>query len=170
MRTRLDPGRAAIGLLITLSLVSVHSPADAVAFTKSAYCTWHAKEPGAIYDQVSIEQGDHLMIHIDDPVFQSWGDSVDNTVDLSTNHSSRRVRIRDAWTDVTPSSWRPSPQSTLGAYLDAAARRLLGSAKSVQLWRRGKLLVDVPLENTPSTKELNACVPRSSHDDEAEEH
>ena len=164
MRTRFDPGRAAIRLLITFGLVSAQSPAIAVAFTKTAYCDWHAKEPGAIYDRIAIGQGDHLMITIDDPVFRSWGDSVGNTVELSTNHSSRRVHIRDAWTDVVPQL------SLLGGYLHAEARRLLGGAKSVQLWRRGELLVDVPLENTPSTKQLNACVPRYSHDDEAEEH
>jgi hypothetical protein len=164
MRTRFDHGRAAIGLLITFGLVSAQTPALAVPFTKAAYCTWHAKEPGAIYDRVAIEQGDHLMIVIQDPVFRSWGDSVGNTVELSTNHSSRRVRIRDAWTDVVPQL------SLLGGYLNANARRMLGGAKSVQLWKRGELLVDVPLENTPSTKQLNACVPRNSHDDEAEEH
>ena len=59
--------------------------------------------------------------------------------------------------------------STLSAYLDADARRLVGGATSVQLWRGGKLLVDVPLENTPSAKQLNACVRRDGHDDKDEE-
>jgi hypothetical protein len=163
MRTRSAPWLVP-ALLVPFLLSSASSPAGAVGFSKAAYCTWHAKEPGAVYDRVSIEQGDHLMLANNDPVFRPLGNSIGNTVELTTNHSSRQVRIRNAWTDVVPSV------SSLSAYLYADARRVLGDAKSLQLWRRGKLLVDIPLGNTPSTRQLNACVPHNLHNDEAEEH
>jgi hypothetical protein len=163
MRLQFDPARIGAMLLGTFALASAISPADAVTLNKIGACTWEAREPGAAYDRFSIEQGDHLMISLHDSVFESWGNSAGNTIELSANHAPKRVRIRDAWTDVVPG------QAILGAYLYAEARRVLGGAKSMQLWKQGKMLVDLPLVNTPSTKQLNACVPHNRHDDEAEE-
>lgn len=158
-----DPGRLAIGLLAAMMLAAAAPTANAVTFGKVAYCTWKAREPGAVYDRVSISQGDHLMIHINDRVFQSWGNSDGNTIELSTNHARKRVRIRGAWTTVVPK------RASLGAYLYADARRSLGGARSIQIWRRGKMIVDIRVANTPSTAQLNACVPLDRPHDEAEE-
>lgn len=145
-------------------LILFVTPARAVPLTKSGYCTWAGKEPGAAYDRVSISQGDHLMIAVNDPVFRSWGNSIDNRVQLTANHEAHRVQIRGAWTDVVPGL------STLSAYLYADARRTLGGAKSVQLWKGRKLLVDVPFENMPTTRQLNACVPPPGRHSDSEEH
>jgi hypothetical protein len=58
----------------------------------------------------------------------------------------------------------------LSAYLYADARRALGGAKSVQLWKGRKLLADVQLENMPSAEQLNACVPPTNRHSDSEEH
>ena len=155
-------GRSGVAAVVLVAVLP--APAQAVAFSKFAYCYWRAKEPGAVYDRVSVEAGDdNPFIVFNDPAFRKWSESARYTIELSANHQPRRVRIRGAWADVVPQL------STLSAYLDADARRLVGGATSVQLWRGGKLLVDVPLENTPSAEQLNACVRRDGHDDKDEE-
>ena len=127
-------------------------------------CNWRITGPDNKSLVASIEQGDELMLTLNDPAFLRWSELERPQVELTFDQDrGKRVLVRgwashaDAW----------STSSMFGLYLDAAARRALGGARRLVMRRGGRPVIDLPLAATPSRAMLDACVPpKDKHSDE----
>ena len=125
----------------------------AVPFVKHAevYCDWMMHDPNEKWIRGSIGQGDEdPVISFVDTVFASWSDSEDHHIEVSGGDPPRRVPAR-AWAST-------GGQGSIGFYMDAELRKLIGGATSLQIWKDGRPVLNLALANTPSAAELDACV------------
>jgi hypothetical protein len=135
----------------------IPSARTAVSFEKDAElnCYWvmrDAAQPLAIRGSIRPgEQSPELQIF--DPMFDGWSDLDYPTVELSVGKSDARV---EALAYVMPST--PARGPFLAIFLDEGARRVVGSASRLQIWKDGKPVLDMALADTPSAEELAACV------------
>ncbi|HEU5481712.1 MAG TPA: hypothetical protein VFU80_01290 [Sphingomicrobium sp.] len=145
-----------LALLLTMAAANEPSPArPAVPFQKHAEvdCDWMMKSPAEELIRGSIGQGDDdPILYLVDPVFDGWSDTEDHSVELSAGGSGGRAKAR-----AYATHGGGSPGS-LGIYLNAEARQIVGGATAVQVWKDGKPVLNLAFANTPSAAELDACV------------
>lgn len=116
-------------------------------------CDWVMRGPAKEQVRASISRGEQSpVLHIVDPLFNSWSDVDYPTIELSVGRSGRRVV---ALAYVTHSK---ETSSSLGIFLDEKVRSVVGGAKQLQIWKDGRPVLSLPLANTPSAGELAACV------------
>ena len=123
-------------------------------------CSWMMHDRAEKWIRGSIGQGDEdPVISLVDHAFDRWGDRDDYPIEVSVGDRARRVTAT-AWAG-TGDGDRPG---SLGFYLDARLRKLIGGATSLQVWRDGKPVFNAALAATPSAAELDACVRPPSED------
>jgi hypothetical protein len=89
-------------------------------------------------------------------------DSGGHAIEISAGDPARRVPV-EAWAG---NAGGQTPGS-IGFYMSADMRRLVGGATSVQVWEDGKPVYHAILAGTPSATELDACVrPPSENSDQ----
>jgi hypothetical protein len=118
-------------------------------------CYWvmrDAAQPLAIRGSIRPgEQSPELQIF--DPMFNDWSDIEYPTVELSAGGSGARGT---ALAYVSHST--PAHGPFLAIFLDEEARGVVGGAMQLQVWKDGRLVLDMALAGTPSAEELAACV------------
>ena len=127
----------------------------AVPFEKHAEldCDWVMRGPAKEQIRASISRGEQSpVLHIVDPLFNSWSDVDYPTIELSAGGTRRRVEALAYVTHPQETS------SSLDIFLNGRARGILGGAKQLQIWKDGRLVLSLPLAKTPSADELAACV------------
>ena len=132
------------------------SPAPpAVPFEKHAElnCDWVMRGPAKEQVRASISRGEQSpVLHIVDPLFNSWSDVDYPTIELSAGGSGGRV---EALAYVTHPK---ETGSSLSIFLNEKVRGVVGGAKQLRIWKDGRPVLNLALANTPSAKELAACV------------
>jgi hypothetical protein len=142
-------------------IVNFPAAREAVPFEKEADldCDWMMHDPNEKWIRGGIGQGDDdPVIDLVDNAFKTWSDSEYHAIEVSAGDPARRVPAK-AWAG---SAAGDSPGS-IGFYLNAELRRLIGGANSLQIWKDGKPVYNAVLEKTPTVAELDACV-RPPHD------
>lgn len=127
----------------------------ALRFEKHAEldCDWVMRGPAREGVRGSISRGEQSpVLHIVDPLFNSWSEVSDPVIALSAGASGRRV---EALGYVIHSR---EAGSSLGIFLNEKVRSIVGGARQLQIWKDGKLVLNLALANTPSANELAACV------------
>ena len=153
-------------LLATVASTSP-APRPAVPFVEvgDVGCHWtmHDKEREK-WIRGGIGQGDEdPILDLVDSAFDSWSNSEEHAIEVSAGDSSRRLPAT-AW--ASPSDGE-TPGS-IGFYMDADLRQMIGGATSLQIWKGGKAVYSGLLSATPSAAELDSCVrpPKSEDSDE----
>ena len=127
-------------------------------------CNWRITGPDDRSLVASIEQGDELMLTLDDPAFLGWSELERPQIELTFDQNPGKRVLVKGWATHGVAG---STSSTFGLYLDAATRRALGGARRLVLRRGGRPVIDLPLAATPDAAELDACVPpKDKHSDE----
>jgi hypothetical protein len=122
-------------------------------------CDWMMHDPKEKWIRGGIGQGDDdPVINFVDYAFKSWSDSEYHAIEVSAGDPARRVPA-SAWA----SSAIDDHPGSIGFYMNAELRKLIGRATSVQIWKSGKPVYNAVLAGTPTTAELDACV-RPPHD------
>lgn len=127
-------------------------------------CHWTMHGRGEKWIRGSIGQGDEdPVFSLVDAAFGSWSDSEEHRIEVSAGDAARRLPAT-AWAG---SGGGDTPGS-IGFFLDAGLRRLIGGAQSVQIWKDGRPVYNGSLARTPTAAELDGCVrpPKSEDSDE----
>jgi hypothetical protein len=145
-----------LALLLALASADQAPPArPAVPFEKHAEidCDWMMKSPAEEWIRGSIGQGDgDPILYLVDPAFNGWSETEDQVVELSVGGSAE---LTEARAYAVAAGEGPS---ALGIYLDEDARKFVGGAEQVTVWKGGKPVLNLAFANTPSAAELDACV------------
>ena len=154
-------------LLISLSALAALSapgqPADhgapparpAISFEKHAEfdCDWVMRDAAAKSIRGSIGRGEQSpVLHIVDSAFKGWSEVDDPTLALSAGGRGGRVQ---ALAYVIHSA---AAGPSLNIFLDEKVRGVVGRARKLEIWKDGKLQLTLTLTNTPTARELAACV------------
>jgi len=126
-------------------------------------CHWTMHDPKEKWIRGGIGQGDEEPVfELVDSAFYDWSDSGRHAIEISAGDPARRVPV-EAWAG---NAGGQSPGS-IGFYMSADMRRLVGGATSVQVWKDGMAVYHAVLAETPSAAELEACVrPPSENSDQ----
>jgi hypothetical protein len=128
----------------------------AVPFVKhgDVDCDWMMRDPRERWIRGSIGRGDEdPVIGLVDTAFDSWSDGEEHAIEVSAGDPAHRVPAT-AWAG---NAGGQAPGS-IGFYMNADLRKLIGGAKSLQIWNGGKPVLNLVFANTPSVEELDACV------------
>jgi hypothetical protein len=130
---------------------------------KELDCIWTMSATAEEWVRGDIGQGDEdPVISFVDRAFYSWSDSEMHAIEVSAGDPARRVPA-SAWA----SNAGGQTPGSIGRYMTAPLRQLIGGATSLQIWKDGKPVFNAELAATPSVDELNACVcpPSEDHGD-----
>jgi len=117
-------------------------------------CMWTMHDPSEQWIRGGIGRGDEdPVIDFVDQAFFDWSDSEEHGIEISTGDPGRRLPAT-AWA----SNAGGQTPGSIGFYMDAELRKLIGGATSLQVWKHGKPVFNTMLANTPSAAELDACV------------
>jgi len=97
---------------------------------------------------------DGVAMTLSDPVFKTWSESEFHKVELRFNKDAKRRAVTEGWVSLGGGQ-----VSMFGFYLDKAAMTAMDRATLLELRRKGELVVTLPLANTPTKTELEACLP-----------
>lgn len=126
-------------------------------------CHWTMHGAGEKWIRGGLGQGDDdPVITLVDNAFDRWSDSDEHLIEVSAGDPARRAPA-NAWAG---NAGGQTP-GTIGFYLDAALRQLIGGASSLQIWKDGTPVYNTALAAMPSAAELDACVrpPSEGHGD-----
>lgn len=127
-------------------------------------CYWMMHDRREKWIRGSIGLGDEdPILTLVDSAFGSWSDSEEHRIQVSAGDPARRISAT-AWAG-TGDGERPG---SIGFYMNADLRRLIGGAASVQIWKQGKPVYNGLLSATPTAAALDACVrpPKGEGSDE----
>lgn len=117
-------------------------------------CDWVMKDAKEKWIRGGIGQGDDdPVINFVDQAFFSWSDSEDHLIEISVGDPKRRVAAK-AWA----SNAGGQTPGSIGFFMTADLRKLIGGATSLQVWKSGTPVFNTVLANTPSAAKLDACV------------
>ena len=117
-------------------------------------CAWdmHLKQEKWI--RGGIGRGDtDPVIHFVDQAFDRWSDAEQHRIEISVGDPAVRLPV----TGWSSNAGGQAPGS-IGFYMDAPMRKLIGGATSLQVWKDGVPVFNTLLANTPSAAVLDACV------------
>lgn len=128
-------------------------------------CYWTMHDPNEKWIRGGIGRGDQdPVIDFVDRAFYDWSDSEDHKIEVSVGDPALRLPA-SAWA----SNAAGQTPGSIGFYMDAKLRQLIGGATSVQIWKGGKAVYHAVLAGTPTAAELDACVGPPSNPDETDE-
>ena len=97
-------------------------------------CHWTMHDPREKWIRGGLGQGDDdPVINLVDAAFDLWSDSEEHMIEVSAGDPARRAPAK-AWAG---NAGGQTPGS-VGFYLDAPLRQLIGGASSLQIWKDGK--------------------------------
>lgn len=133
---------------------------------KEVDCSWTMHDrPREKWIRGGIGRGDDdPVINFVDRAFYDWSDSEDHKIEISVGDPARRLPA-SGWA----SNAGGQTPGSIGFYMDAKLRQLIGGATSVQIWKGGKAVYHAVLSGTPTAAQLDACVQPPSNPDETDE-
>ncbi len=124
-------------------------------WVKDNDCSWWLSGDDGKSHRASITQGeDGLLLSVSDRAFAAWPEEDRPLVELRFNRDPRRQATAEGW--ATHGS---EGLAMFGLILSEEALRSMAEATMLELRRDGALVVELPLADTPSQAELEACVP-----------
>ena len=123
-------------------------------WAKKYDCDWWLSRDDGRSLRASIGQSDEgLLLSIADPKFLAWSEVDHPKVELRFNKDPNRRVMTEGWV-----SHVGKETSIFGTYLSAEALKAMSKATTLELHRDGKLMIELPLVDTPSQAELEACI------------
>ncbi|HEX8214464.1 MAG TPA: hypothetical protein VF582_03215 [Allosphingosinicella sp.] len=127
-------------------------------------CYWMMHDPLEKWIRGSIGLGDEdPILSLVDAAFDSWSNSEHHGIEVSAGGPARRLPAT-AWA----STGDAEGPGSIGFYMNADLRRLIGGATSLQIWKQGRPVYNGLLARTPTAAALDACVrpPKGEGSDE----
>jgi hypothetical protein len=149
----------AVTAVVALAACGQSGPAQAAKpWAKEDACRWWLSDADGKSLRASIEQSsDGLVLTVSDDAFRTWSELETPKVELRFDRDPKRRATLEGWVSLGGGT-----VGMFGLYLDATARKAMGEATTLELFRDGKLVVTLPLAATPTAAELEACVPPPS--------
>ena len=124
---------------------------------KELDCDWWLSREDGHSLRASIGQSpDGLALTFGDLVFNTWPEAGRPKVELRFNGDPKRRVQTTGW------ATHGDGYAMFGLYLTKDALKKMGGATTLELRRKGKTVITLPLAATPSTAELIACIPPPS--------
>jgi len=125
--------------------------------TKEADCDWWlSREDGHSLRAAIGLSADGLALTFGDLVFNTWPEAGYPKVELRFNRDPKRRVQTKGW------ATHGDGYAMFGILLTKDAMQKMGGATTLELRRKGKTVITLPLAETPSAAELIACIPPPS--------
>lgn len=145
---------AALAATVPVALAAAPASPPVKQWVLENVCDWWLSGPNGKELHASIGQGDdNPVLTVSDRAFLPFSEEERVPVTLRFDGNPKRESRASGWV----SSVVGDGQRMLGLFLNAPARRAMGGARQIQIFHRGKLLVDFPLANTPTRAQLDKC-------------
>ena len=165
-RARPLAARAGTALAAAIALASAASAAAPPAFpaprplapfvynTDVDDCLWdmHLKEEELTRGGIGRGDTDPVINFVDE-AFSQWSDAERHQIEISVGDPAVRLPV-SGWS----SNGGGQTTGSIGFFMDAPMRKLVGGATSLQVWKDGVPVFNTLLANTPSAAVLDACV------------
>lgn len=170
MRATVPPSGLLVAMLASVA-AAFAAPVKPWTAEGDVGCDWWLSGPNGKEHHASIGTGD------DDPVltisaqaFLPFTEEQTVPLVLRFNRDPKREASAEAWSSsvVGANEQGEDGERMLGMYLRPPARAAMGGATFIEVVHDGKVLTAIPLAETPSQADLDACVrpPKTEDSDE----